>query len=96
MISKDFGIVFLEAAAAGLPVIGGRSGGAPEAIADNVTGLLVDGANTVELEHAMAAMASSRDVRRRFGVAGRNRALLEFSWDRAAQEVKNASVVRPG
>ena len=40
---EGFGIVFAEAAAAGLPVLAGRSGGAPEAVADGDTGIVVDG-----------------------------------------------------
>jgi phosphatidylinositol alpha-1,6-mannosyltransferase len=52
---EGFGIVFLEAAAAGLPVIGGRSGGVPEAVEDNVTGRLIDGTDVADLEATMAA-----------------------------------------
>ena len=40
---EGFGMVFLEAAAAGLPVIGGASGGVPEAVEGGITGLLVPG-----------------------------------------------------
>lgn len=84
---EGFGMVFLEAAAAGKPVIGGRSGGVPEAVEDGVTGLLVDGAAVGELEKAMAALAESHELRAQFGLAGRERALRRFSWDRAARDV---------
>ena len=57
---EGFGIVFLEAAAGGNRLIGGRSGGLPEAVADGVTGLLVDGGDLGDLEKAMAALAASR------------------------------------
>jgi phosphatidylinositol alpha-1,6-mannosyltransferase len=84
---EGFGIVFLEAAAAGKPVIGGRSGGVPEAVEDRATGLLVDGADVVELENAMATLAESRELRAQYGAAGRERAVRRFSWDRAARDV---------
>ena len=50
---EGFGLVFLEAAASGLPAIGGRSGGVPEAIAENETGLLVGGVDPDELAAAL-------------------------------------------
>ena len=84
---EGFGMVFLEAAAAGKPTIGGRSGGVPEAVEDGVTGLLVDGADVAELEKAMAALAESRELRAHNGIAGRERAVRRFSWDRAARDV---------
>jgi len=84
---EGFGMVFLEAAAAGKPTIGGRSGGVPEAVEDGVTGLLVDGADVAELEKAMAALAESRELRAQYGIAGRERAVRRFSWDRAARDV---------
>jgi phosphatidyl-myo-inositol dimannoside synthase len=84
---EGFGIVFLEAAAAGLPVIGGQSGGVPEAVADNLTGHLVSGTSVDELKQAILALADSPERRRALGQAGRARVEREFSWDRAAAKV---------
>ena len=78
---EGFGIVFLEAAAAGLPVIGGRSGGAPEAVAEGVTGTLVDGADIEDLTRAMRAYAVSRVERDAAGARGRRRVVQQFTWD---------------
>ena len=84
---EGFGIVFLEAAAAGLPVIAGRSGGVPEAVLDQVTGLLVSGTDSEELQRAMTDLISNPARRREMGEAGRARVLAEFTWQRAADRV---------
>jgi phosphatidyl-myo-inositol dimannoside synthase len=84
---EGFGMVFLEAASAGVPTIGGDSGGVPEAIANGETGLLVSGTDVVELREAMLRLVSSPDERTQFGRAGRLRAEREFSWSRAAEQV---------
>jgi phosphatidyl-myo-inositol dimannoside synthase len=78
---EGFGIVFLEAAAAGLPCIAGESGGAPEAIQDGETGLLVSGTDHCELADVIRRLARSTDERRRMGERGRRRALHEFRWE---------------
>lgn len=84
---EGFGIVFLEAAACGRPVIGGNSGGVPEAIDAGNTGLLVSGTDAGELAGAVATLARSRDLRQRMGRAGRARVERRFSWERAAADV---------
>jgi len=81
---EGFGIVFLEAAAAGKPVIGGDSGGVPEAVERDSTGLLVDGASVADVAAAIRQLALSEETRMRFGAAGRARARDQFSWQRAA------------
>jgi phosphatidylinositol alpha-1,6-mannosyltransferase len=81
---EGFGIVFLEAAATGKPVIGGDNGGVPEAVERDVTGLLVNGADVGEVAGAIRLLASSEQRRQQMGQAGRNRARDRFSWERAA------------
>jgi phosphatidylinositol alpha-1,6-mannosyltransferase len=84
---EGFGIVLLEAAAAGLPVIAGDSGGVPEAVAQGETGLLVSGVSVEELQRALLSLASSPSMRRSLGAAGRARVKRDFSWERAAAQV---------
>ncbi len=87
---EGFGIVFLEAQATARPVIAGRTGGAPEAVAEGETALLVQGDDAAELVAAIARLADSEDLRRRFGEAGRQRAAQGFSWDRTAEVAREA------
>ena len=85
--SEGFGIVFLEAAAAGRPVIGGDSGGVPEAVERDETGLLVDGTSPQAVAEAIRALAWAPHLRARFGRAGRDRVIRRFTWARAAEQV---------
>jgi phosphatidyl-myo-inositol dimannoside synthase len=84
---EGFGIVFLEASASGRPVIGGRSGGVPEAVEEGQTGYLVSGTDVHELVIALRSLARSPELRRTMGAAGRTRALTQFTWSRSAAAV---------
>jgi phosphatidyl-myo-inositol dimannoside synthase len=84
---EGFGLVFLEAAATGKPVIGGRNGGVPEAVAEDVTGLLLEGTNPSELAAAILRLGASPELRRQLGDAGRKRVLANFTWNSAAAAV---------
>ena len=90
---EGFGIVFLEASAAGVPTIGGRSGGVPDAIDDGVTGLLVDGASEADVADAIGALLRDDARRAAMGEAGRAWA-RRFSRVEAAGRVREASLGR--
>jgi phosphatidylinositol alpha-1,6-mannosyltransferase len=81
---EGFGIVFLEAAASGLPCIAGNSGGAPEAIEDGQTGYLVSGHDADELRQVLERLTGSVETRRRMGACGRERILRDFTEERGA------------
>lgn len=83
---EGFGIVFLEAALAGKPSIGGNNGGVPDAIADGVTGCLVDTGDRSAVAAAVGKLFRDEPARLRMGHAARERALREFSWERAAEK----------
>ncbi len=77
---EGFGIVYIEAAACGLPVVALDQGGAREAVAHGETGLLVDRTEAA-VGAAMLRLLGDRSLRRRMGMAGRARACREFSAD---------------
>ena len=81
---EGFGLVLLEAAAAGLPVIAGATGGTPEAVKDGTTGVLVSGVSAEELRSVILDLAGSPPRRTAMGEAGRAMVLREFTWERAA------------
>ncbi len=87
---EGFGIVYLEANAAGVPVIATRSGGAAEAVIDGKTGLLVDPGKPEEITKALETLLSGDDLRKSLGEQGKVRARDEFSWERQAEKLKNA------
>mgnify|MGYP003339041843 CR=1 FL=1 len=79
---EGFGIVFLEAAACGVPQVAGDSGGAAEAVDDGVSGIVVRRPDdAAEVAAAFTRLLDDPDLRRRMGAAGRERAVAEFSYD---------------
>ena len=82
---EGFGIVFLEAAACGVPAVAGDSGGAAEAVADGETGLVVRRpSDPAQVADALARLLDDPARRRTMGEAARRRAAAEFSYDRLA------------
>lgn len=81
---EGFGLVYLEASAHGLPVVAHRVGGVPEAVEDNVTGLLVPPHTPTQLTAAFARLIADPELRRRLGGAGRTWAARN-SWARSAE-----------
>jgi phosphatidylinositol alpha-1,6-mannosyltransferase len=77
---EGFGIVFVEAAAIGLPVVAGRAGGAPEAMVDGVTGLLVDPLDPEDVAGAVCRLLLDPALARRMGAAGMRVAAERFSY----------------
>jgi phosphatidylinositol alpha-1,6-mannosyltransferase len=86
---EGFGIVFLEANAAGKPVIGGDSGGTVDAIIDGETGFLVDPDDVSDIASALEKLLSNEDMAKRLGEAGRLRVERRFTWRHTASQVAN-------
>ncbi|MBA3659796.1 MAG: glycosyltransferase family 4 protein, partial [Gemmatimonadales bacterium] len=84
--AEGFGIVFLEAARAGKPVVAGRTGGAPEAVIDGETGLLVDGRSPAAVAEAVLRLLGDRALAQRLGRCGRDRVRREFDGRRQHRE----------
>jgi len=85
---EGFGIVFLEAGACGKPVIGGRSGGIADAVADEVTGLLVDPVDVHDVADALVRLLVQKEQAHQFGQRGRRRAeSLTSEWETALTRV---------
>ena len=88
---EGFGIVFLEAAAAGVAQIAGASGGAPEAVDHGVTGLVVDEPGDPGARgRGHAHLAGRPGARRRMGRAARKRVQESFDTDVLASRLADA------
>lgn len=77
---EGYGIACLEAAAAGLPVIVGAHGGAPETVIEGETGLVVDTGVEGALRDALRRLIADPELRARMGQRGRERVLAHASW----------------
>ena len=88
---EGFGIVFLEAAATGVPQLAGGSGGAAEAVQDGTTGLVIDPPDDVDaVARALTRLLDDDDLRRRMGQAARARTVENFSTDVLAARLRDA------
>jgi phosphatidylinositol alpha-1,6-mannosyltransferase len=88
---EGFGIVFLEAAAAGVAQLAGDSGGAAEAVEHLGTGVVVDRPADVDLvAEALDGLLADRDRRAALGAAARRRAVEEFNYDGLACRLDDA------
>lgn len=78
---EGLGIVFLEASATGVPVVAGRSGGAPETVCDGETGRVVDGRDLDGIVGAISSLLGDPHRAATMGTAGRAWISRHWSWD---------------
>ncbi|GDX23342.1 glycosyl transferase family 1 [Actinomycetes bacterium] len=78
---EGLGIVYLEASACGVPVIAGKSGGAPDAVLDGKTGILVNGRDHLEISGALIKLLADEKLRDQMGTAGRVWMEQLWSWE---------------
>jgi phosphatidylinositol alpha-1,6-mannosyltransferase len=86
---EGFGIVFLEAAAAGIPSVAGNSGGQAEAVVDGMTGYVIDGNDLSKVKDAIRELVKDKSLRQRMGRAGKAWA-KEHDWVRITENITRA------
>ena len=87
--TEGFGIVFLEAAASGLPTIAGAVGGQPEAVLDGQTGFCVDGTKQTAVSEKLRLLTKDSALRKKLASAGRKHA-EQFDWSLLVPRIKQA------
>ncbi|WKV71360.1 glycosyltransferase family 4 protein [Streptomyces sp. PCS3-D2] len=85
--AEGLGIVFLEAAASGLPVVVGDSGGAPDTVLDGHTGRVVDGTDSKVVAAALTQLLLDPGRAAQMGAAGRRWVQESWSWDESARHL---------
>ncbi len=88
---EGFGMVYLEAGAAGRPVIGGISGGTDDAILDEITGLRIDGTRVDAVAQAVVTLLETPAMAIAMGEAGRHRVAEEFSWESVVERTRSVA-----
>jgi phosphatidylinositol alpha-1,6-mannosyltransferase len=81
---EGFGIVYLEAAIAGLCAVGSKSGGVLEAVLDEKTGLLAMENNTNDTAKKIIRILQDENLRKQLASQAQKRAVEEFSWSKRA------------
>ena len=87
---EGFGVACAEAMAHGKPVVASRVGGLLDLVVDGETGLVVEPGDVGGLRDAIERLLADRELRRRLGAAGRERAIERLSWPRVTAELIRA------
>jgi phosphatidylinositol alpha-1,6-mannosyltransferase len=88
--AEGFGLAAVEAAACGLPVVVGRSGGAPETMRDGRTGFLVDAADPADVANRIGLLLAHRDLAQTMGIQGRDFITREYGREQARRTLWQA------
>jgi glycosyltransferase involved in cell wall biosynthesis len=88
--SESFGVILLEAAAMGLPVIATRVGGTTETVLDGVTGFLVEPGDPEAIARRLTELADDAGMRAMLGAAGRERVVARFEWSQCVDAMEGA------
>ena len=86
-VHEPFGIVILEAWAAGLPVVASNVGGIPSFVSDGENGCLFPSGDLAALLGAVRALIANPDRGRKIAAAGKKKASEEFGWDRITRQL---------
>jgi phosphatidylinositol alpha-1,6-mannosyltransferase len=89
---EGLGIVYLEASSCGLPVLAGSSGGAPDAVVQNITGLVVDGTNHEQIATAAIELLNNSSASQLMGAAGRQWIVENWRWEIWSKEFEDLLV----
>jgi phosphatidylinositol alpha-1,6-mannosyltransferase len=92
---EALGICYLEAAATGLPVVAGDSGGAPDAVLDGENGMVVDGRDVGQVADRVATLLQDRELAHRFGERGRAWVAQRWRWDDLAERLQRLLAGQP-
>lgn len=84
---EALGAVFLQGAAVGRAVIAGNTGGAPEAVKDGVTGLVVDPESVTKVAEACVKLLNDRGLAESMGAAGATWVHRDYTWEAIAQQM---------
>jgi phosphatidylinositol alpha-1,6-mannosyltransferase len=93
---EGLGIVYLEASASGLPVVAGRSGGAPDAVREGETGFVVDGRDRAAVVDRLVGLLADPALAARMGAAGRAWVESQWRWDTQAARLHRLLTGRRG
>jgi phosphatidylinositol alpha-1,6-mannosyltransferase len=87
LLAEGFGISLVEASSSGIAVVGGRSGGVPDAVRDGETGILVDPEDPAAVAAGINRLLGDETLRRRMGAAGRRAVETYYNWDRVSRDL---------
>lgn len=92
---EGFGIVYLEAALAGIPSVAGRSGGAVEAVRNELTGLTVRPSSIDEIVAGVMRLLTDEELRLKLGETAKERALRDFRWSERWAKLAHTLGIEP-